>query len=234
MLNAFSVPYYRDCAKMRELMRPLRSSALTPVVVAIDHEREGDLFISLRIIERNSTNMASPDRMNAALELMPIVRTYRNGLHETLGGQTSAIWDFLEEIEKSAYTAAVTVLNLGPHIADLRDDNTRFEAAFVERDQKWEAANHGAIKPLRRQIDKEFKDLAEAINLNVRVAQPPVKAALEEIIDGINSALNPFRRSLAHRHVHMSNGGGDEGGDGGDEGDGFQTPDISNPPAPFE
>ena len=225
MLNEFSVPYYRDCEKMQELMRPIRSSSLTPVVVAIDHERGGDMFIVCRIIERNSTNTANPASMNAALELMPIVRTYKNATRETLGGETCAIWDFLEEIEKAEYTAAVNALNLGPHITDLRDDNTRFEAAFVESDRKWEAANHGSIKPLRRQINKEFKDIAEALNLNVRVAQPPVKAILEEIIDGINSALNSFRRSLAHRGIHVPHGG--------DPGD-YQKPDITNPPAPFE
>ncbi|MDR2497828.1 MAG: hypothetical protein LBD28_00105, partial [Tannerellaceae bacterium] len=78
--------------------------------------------------------------------------------------------------------------------------------------------------------DEILLDLIDATNLHYGIAPTP---ALEELIDAVNAAIQPFKRIVArrHKHSHASSGGADNG-DNNLVDEETQAPDTTLPPAP--
>ena len=223
VLNTFYTPFHANRIKEEEIMKPVMASPLTPVLENANRERSIETNAACHVIETNANNEFEPDRKAAAVQLLPIVHAYRGITTRTLTGETSYIRNFLFDLTAPENAAAVALLDLTGKIARIGSLNDQFEDFLTDREHSWAAHHTGSLKPVRRDIGFDFRYFAECTNLHYRasVLNGAPSAALEKIIDGVNDIFRPFRRSLAHRGVHLPSEDLD-----------FQTPDTTNPPAP--
>ena len=195
----------------------------------------------------------------AAKDLQFVLKTYKGLTELNLFEKTGYICDAIEALrEASAQPALNAIPGLLPLVNDLEAINIELDGLYIKREQDRGLVHGlGTLSDYRPQVDKAFFDLVGDINSAYRrnelgAKDATLKAAIEKVANTINSLFNKMLDNLAHRGAigkknpqkpDITNpevpgeGSGDNGGegDGGDGGDGgFQTPDISNPPAPFE
>ncbi|MDR2497371.1 MAG: DUF6261 family protein [Tannerellaceae bacterium] len=220
ILNTFYTPFHTNYQKEEAIMKPILASPLTPVLEHVDRERKIEVNAICHTIETNSKNEFEPDRKAAALNLIPAVHAYRGIGHRTLTGTTSYERNFIYDVTQPEHAADVATLGLAAQLTRAESLNQQFEDYLLEREHKWQAQHPGSLKPLRREISMDFRNLAECTNLHylATVLNGAPSAAIEAIIDEVNDIFRPFRRSLAHRGVH-----------GTSDSDDYQNPENSLP-----
>ena len=206
-LNVLYGPFRANYLLEEKIMLPILASPLTPVMVHANRERKLEMSAICNIIEKSVGNEFEPDRKAAGVRLSPIVHAYRGQPKGTLTGETSNIRNFIDDIEDSRNVAAAATLGLAPHLTRLRSLNSQLEAFLVEREKKWSSVHQGPLQPVRRSIDKNFRDLAEFTNILYKaslIASTP-RSDLENLIDEINETLHPFRHIIARRRGARKN-----------------------------
>jgi hypothetical protein len=204
-LNTLYLPFHNNYLQEAEIMKPVMASPLTPALEHADRERGITIHAVFHIIETNLNNEFEPERKAAATQLHPIVRAYRGITNRTLTGETSYIRNSLTDLMAPENAEAVGRLDLGNSIIRAGSLNQQLEDFLRERERGWSLQHHGSLKPLRRESGFNFRNLAEYINLSYQISilDGAPSPALEQIIDEINDIFRPFRRSLAHRGVHL-------------------------------
>ncbi|MDR2499059.1 MAG: DUF6261 family protein [Tannerellaceae bacterium] len=221
-LNTLHQVFHSHCLKEEEIMKPIMASPLTFTLEQVNRERNITTSAICHVVETNAKNEFESDRKAAAQQLLPIVHAYKDITHRTLTGTTSYERNFVYDLLLPENAAAVNILGIEPQIERAGILNQQFEDFLLEREHKWQGLHPGSLKPLRREIGIAFRILAECTNHHYLVAilEGAPSAALEKIIDDVNDIFRIFRRTLAHRGLHVAH-----------ESDDHQTPDDDAPDA---
>ncbi|MDR1646012.1 MAG: DUF6261 family protein [Tannerellaceae bacterium] len=186
-----------------DIYKRAAKSVETKYLHGLDHDRR-DVFRMFR--KRNDAASVSFDPVEkaAAEKLTEVIENYKNIATGSLVDVSALAFNMIQTLRLPRYAAAVTTLALGPAVNKLEELNEEFKALYVERAENINAATDlGAMKDIRPKTDKGLALVIEGVNAlyvsAVLAGNTALAAALEEIIDLINSIIRQYRRIYAHR-----------------------------------
>ena len=232
----------------------------TKEIAEFDVQRDrywGEMLHKLKFEEKN----LDENIRKAAGQLLFIMKKYGDVSKTNLFEETIDMRKVLNELKKTENNAATALIDgFDALILKAEELNENLHTLYDKRRlDKEKVKELGTLADFRKVVDKLFIRFLESVNAVERVndlgaKDPAIKAAADEIRLQLAALISSLENILARRH-HKPSGGKqkpditnpevpgtaptdpEEPGDGGDEGDGgddYQTPDIENPPYPFE
>ena len=217
--------------------------------------RRGTLWRGGKQLIKIALDSADADTRLAAGDLSILVNnTYGDVPHFSLYGETGSLKHAIADFRTTENQPKVALINgLTGIVNELDTVNIELETFYHKRFQEVEAVKQlGKLTDTLKQADKLLVALFQALNTvydyNARTAKlPALKEAIERIATYVEALFDQLKRILDHHkpggnhHKPGGDGDGEEGedgdgedGDGEDGGDGYETPDITNPEVPFE
>lgn len=215
----------------------------TPQLKEADHLRDEDITYLDSRVKTAALHDPDPERKAKAKLLQHIFKNYKKMKRKAYPEQTGWVWAALKELDKPENKAVITFLGLTDAVTAIRTANGTFEQLWGERAHAYdEARKLGTLTDAQKRTYKAFSGLATYINaLALAGNLPDAQAeALATAIDVVNAQLTGLAHALRQRGKKVKLPGPGEPPDITDppvDPNGPtdpQTPDITNPPAPFE
>ena len=115
------------------------------------------------------------------------------------------ITDLVKKLQSDEWSEKITTLGLTDAVTNLKTLNEEFITVYSHRaDEKLVRQTSDSLKTARPQVDKAFRDLADAVNAIYLVAETIEKdsSKVEEIgtvIDAVNAQILQFSETLSRR-----------------------------------
>ena len=208
----------------------------TPIIRELDTQRKGVFQIIDDFVRKNAQYSVLPAMKTAALALLPLFNLYAGTPRIDYEGETGAIKNLIQELEKPENVAHIATLGLTAHVESLKQINLDFQAKYEERMQnRYDFKQDGTTRERSRAVIDELVKFCKVVDgLLLSAADPAEIADLRLIVSIINSTMEQYSRIVHQRlgiiaakkkHDKENEGKGDGKEDGG-----TQTPDTTNPP----
>lgn len=192
-----------DCVALRkrldtleDIVRRLMAAGETKELEQADRRRDQLAAYILQTI-RNERNAIIEDRAEAARRLMPPADLYRGVTRLRDADETATIRGMAIDLRKPGMAESMAKLGLVAVLDELEKENKRYAAIGEQRRLTRNANNLGAAKPLRREMEELYEDIADRA-FAVSVVTPEVTEAAA-FIAAQNQAVTEVRHTLAQR-----------------------------------
>lgn len=181
----------------------------TKIVAGLDGERDALFTFAYQTIYY-AQFLPIAEMAEAGTRLYFVAKTFTGTNSLNYESNTTNIDEFVTEMKKAERAADVATLHLTDIIDLLEQKNADFETAYYGRSQEIFARDtEDNMKTTRQKVDDAARAYFEAINALYRINElvtkdPEKKAALEAVIDGINTLLNQLQRNISRRGTDTS------------------------------
>ena len=176
----------------------------TKQIEAKNDERTGGLrYLQLGIQSKQFSPVA--DEKEAAESLLFMMKPYWNASLKPYTETSAMITDLVKKLQSDEWSEKITTLGLTDAVTNLKTLNEEFITVYSHRaDEKLVRQTSDSLKTARPQVDKAFRDLADAVNAIYLVAETIEKdsSKVEEIgavIDAVNAQILQFSETLSRR-----------------------------------
>lgn len=174
-------------------LKPLRGSAATEKLTALDHQRDQAL-VGFSAQLRSFAKHNKPELKEAARQLQMTLEKYGKKPQELpLREETAMITQFLQDMEKPENTAALALIYADSWVEEMSDANTKFDDLYNSRTQEGAKMEVGAVKTARARAQKAFDDLVRGLNSHADLNDAQEYKVLE---DEINYEVKQAKSSL--------------------------------------
>jgi hypothetical protein len=149
-----------------ETIEKILKSAFTSIMVYLDSVRDST-FRGLDEAVKSAAHHYEPDRREAAAILKPLFSHYGNLAARPYNEETSAIYNFIQELRSSKYADAIARLDLNRWVDELERNNQEFENTVLERNQEIAMKTDLKMLDIRRQTDKCYLDIIQRIEAQI-------------------------------------------------------------------
>ena len=218
------------------------ASPLTPELAGMDSGRGNEFLFMNNHVNNVLAHSTIADEVAAARVLEPEMKNHAGLPYKDYESESAATDDLVEKFKAPAMVAAITRLGLVPHVTAFELFNTNFKSGYRERlDEAHARRLTGTASKHSRETAVCFDTFCnDMTSLNRLLTDPTQLSVLAQMATSINAVTEQFRIIVdRHHHINASKGGGNNNGGGFQKPDTdnpstFTTPDITNPPAPFE
>jgi hypothetical protein len=177
-----------------ETLEKIAKSAYTSLIVQLDGVRDST-FRGLGEAVKSASRHYDPMRREAAERLEPLFAHYGNLAARPFNEETSAIYNFIQEL-RGKYAGAVAQLDLQGWTDELERNNRDFETAVLERNRETAGQSDLKMLNLRRQTDRCYLDMAERIEAAILLHG---EGAYADFVRTLNANIERYRAVLNRR-----------------------------------
>lgn len=187
------------------------------ILVREAHETRKSAYMWLkRSVEANTYNVNASVKA-AAESLMRILDNYSEAYGAPMNEFSAQVVNMIQDFRLPKYAAAVALVGVGDAIEQLKTANDAFMSLYSGRAYSYEEQkDEGSLVEARTQLDHEFVNFAEAVNVFYRSNElqhskdPEVSATLAELIRFINSYIRQHETIYARRIPKYRPGSNDD------------------------
>jgi hypothetical protein len=200
-LDELNALHKRALITEKEVLDIITASALTKGIVAKDHRR-GKRFNGFTHAVRSSLNHYDDNSVQAAEQIVFVLKKYGNVTKKTMDAETAALDDLLRELETPVNRNAIDTLNLGRWLEQLRMENDEFRILMRERYNEKSELPLIRMKQARVETDKWWKHIHARIEILVAVdgIEPH-----QSFVNKINVVVERYRHILAQQKGSSKN-----------------------------
>lgn len=168
-----------------------QGSEITPEIAALD-ERRDRAIVGLRGIVENLTYHFDPDTAAAASLLYRNITSHGSNIARlNYREQTAVLSSIVRDWEgKPEFAAAVSTLNLGNWLAELKESNQQFSAKYLARVDETAKNPAASIPELRDQGNETYRILVNHLTAHATLSSNPVYTELLDQIDVLAGQYN--------------------------------------------
>jgi hypothetical protein len=177
-----------DAAQMDLALIQVREQQETHNLELLDIDRDESIRVARMQLKIHSHSKIAAEK--AAYNTLSIpFKAYKNIEKLNYEAENNAIDNFVVELEKPAYAAAVATLNFGGFITRMKNDNTAFKTVFSTRSTTVAATVHYDAKVIRKNMIANYEAYAAYVtsltNATANLATNAYYLSLFNIIDNI-------------------------------------------------
>jgi len=182
-------------------LKKIVKSALTERINEADTARDA-VFAGLVKFHKVTLDHYDNAIREAAHKIDVVLHTYGNVAAKPINEETSAVYNFVQELKSAKYGSLVTLTGLMPWVNKLELLNNEFENLIQERDRESASKNHVAVKIARREIDDAYKHIVQTINSLIYL---DMLTNCGTFVDTMNAIIHRFA-AMIKRHSHSASG----------------------------
>jgi hypothetical protein len=192
--------YTRLYDREDEALKKIIKSEYTAKIHEADKARD-DIYIGMEEMTTAASRHFNPDVRAAAARLKIVFDTYGDVANKSLDGETSAIYNILQELQ-GEYASDAAAIGITQWAAELKTRNNAFEALVKERDSEGASRTNIVMKEARKAIDLAYKQICEIINVYMVVHG---EADYESFAKTLNEVIGRYKKK--HHHHKTSEPG---------------------------
>jgi len=177
-----------------EALKKISKSPLTEKIHEADAARD-ETFSGMAEIVNGMCKHYVKLTSDAAKRIKVVLDTYGNVARKALNEETSAIYNLLEDLKDSKFTADIAACNIGGWATELDTRNKAVEALMKERFNEAGQKSDIVLKDARGYIDKSFNGMADRMNATVLLQGTGI---FEPFMRTLNAVIVKY----AMRHPH--------------------------------
>lgn len=165
------------------VLKPLRSSAATEKLLALDHQRDQAL-IGFAAQVRSFAKHHKPEIREAAQQLQMTLDKYGKSPQELpFREETAMLSQFLQDMEKPENAEALAKIYAESWVQEMTYANTEYDALYNSRTQEGAKVEVGAVKAARAKAQKAFDELVRGLNSYADLNESEEYKGLEDEIN---------------------------------------------------
>lgn len=177
-----------------EALKVINKSEFTGKIQEADRARDEILVGMTDIVEASQKHFNIAMRDSAG-RLKIVFGTYKNIDKKPLNEQTSAVYNFLQEL-KGKYEPDVAALGLTGWVNELEQRNNAFSALMKERFDESAAKTDIVLREARNAVDKQYRIIEERINALIVVEGVE---NYESFVRRLNAIIDKYAKALARQ-----------------------------------
>ena len=181
-----------------EGLKKIRKSAITEQIQAADKARD-DIFTGMAEQNKSLLKHFDTAKREAAGKLQIVFDTYGSVAAKSLNEETSAIYNFLQDLRSDKYQADTTAAGLADWANELETRNKAFDTLIKQRDTETSGKTDVNLKEARGSLDIAYDEIADIIEAHILLGTEG-KAVLEPIIVAFNPVIDRYIKLLNARH----------------------------------
>lgn len=183
--------------KTDEALKKIVKSEFTAKIHEADRARD-EVFAGMAEINSGMCKHFVKNTAEAAQRLKIIFDTYGNIAKKTLNEETSAIYNFLQELRSDKYAGDTADAGLTAWADELENRNTALELLMRKRFDETAHRSDVVLKEARAELDKAYHSITERIDA---LAIVEGSADYETFIKTLNAVIAKYAVKLRrHRH----------------------------------
>ncbi|MDR1343970.1 MAG: DUF6261 family protein [Tannerellaceae bacterium] len=203
----------------------------TKYIVEANRKR-GDSYMMLRRSIEAASYSQDAKVKEAAVKLNEVIENYKTASSAPMTEVTSLVYNMVEDLRKTRYSEAITVLSLESEVDSLEATNEEFNKIYSERVQAMEHnEEQGNMREIRRVVDTAFATFADSVNALYTITKlagtEDGKNTAMSIITFINGYIDQYEHIYAHRTPGHTMPDNDKPSI--DDDDEFETPETQIP-----
>ena len=187
-------------ATIEAIFKTEQSSALTPIINALDERRDNAIYGILKTIDADTYHFTNTTKTAAGV-LAKYLATYgtANGIAIlNLQAETATVNSLITDLQTTTeLVAAITTLGLATWVAELKNANELLGEKYIARTQELAGANPETIKLKRLACNEAYyqlRDMLQSYNTITKGAVPYPKT-----IGEINALIDQYNAILTKR-----------------------------------
>ena len=215
-----------------------RKEPETIVIKDFDSDRKDGFIVLTAAVRQAAAHSIIPEVKAAALALLPIFDLYAGTPKIDYEGETGAIKNLMQDLEKPENVAHIARLGQTENVAALKQININLQAIYEARMQnRYDYKQEGNTRQRAKALTDELVKFCRAVDgLLLSTEDPDEVADLHSIVSIINATMEQYTRTVHQRlgilAAKKKNDKKEEGKGDGKTDSGTQTPDTAKPPAP--
>jgi len=194
--SALWAEYVQRYHTLDATLKKITMSALTEKIKAADDARD-DVFAGLVKFQKMSLEHYEPETRDAARKIDVVFHSYGNIAAKPINEETSAIFNFVQELKSDTYKNLVTLTGLMPWVNKLAQKNEEFESLIQERDRESAAKTQVAVKTARHSVDEAYRYVVKTINAMIHLGTLTECAAF---VDTMNAVIKRYAVMIHQPH----------------------------------
>ncbi|MDR2497345.1 MAG: DUF6261 family protein [Tannerellaceae bacterium] len=209
--------------------RPLGAPE-TEEIKGLDTKRKYVFILIDDAVRKNAHYAVIAEVEAAAKALLPVFENFAGTPQIEYEGETAAIINLIQELEKTENAARIARLGQTENVAVFKQLNLDFQSLYEARlKNRYDFKQEGNTRQRSRNLIDEFVKLCRTIDgLMLSASDPAEITALKEIISMINALIEQYT-IIVHRRLGVKSSKKKEDDK---KDDATQTPDTTNPPPP--
>ena len=180
-------------------LKKINKSAITEKIQNADKARD-EIWLDLVETSTAALRHFDPEVREAAKQLKIVLDTYGNIAKKPLNDQTSATYNFVQDLE-GKYAPEVAKVGLGPWLAELKARNIAFSDLMRERFDESSLKVDIVLRKARVQLDGAYYAMVERIHALVLIEGA---ADYEAFIKKLNPIISKYVTALAAQAGRVS------------------------------
>ena len=181
-----------------EGLKKIRKSAITEQIQAADKARD-DIFTGMAEQNKSLLKHFDTAKREAAGRLQIVFNTYGNVAVKSINEETSAIYNFLQDLRSDKYKADTAAAGLTDWANELEIRNKAFDTLVKQRDIETSGKTDVNLKEARGNLDVAYDEIADIIEAHILLGTDG-KAVLEPVIVAFNPVIDRYIKLLNARH----------------------------------
>lgn len=121
----------------------------------------------------------------AYLSLHGLLKDYKRVVTKSYEVESAELTNLIAKLKTAPYQAAVTQLNLAPHLAALEATQTKFERLYHQRLNEQAALTPGQLKQFRKELETAYDVVADLVAINAYCQ--PDHASYPDLLKQLNA-----------------------------------------------
>ncbi|MDR1729047.1 MAG: DUF6261 family protein [Prevotellaceae bacterium] len=177
-----------------EALKKIVKSALTDDIEKADRQRDLT-FSGMATVNRAALNHFNAETVSAARRLQIVFDTYGNLARKPVNEETSAIYNFLQELN-GAYSGDVAAVGITGWVEELAKNNNAVDALMKGRYNESAKRTDLVLREVRIQLDAVYRIIAERIDALMLIEGGET---LQSFIRRLNVIIKKYSDILARR-----------------------------------
>ncbi|MDR1680468.1 MAG: DUF6261 family protein [Prevotellaceae bacterium] len=188
-------PFKIELAREEALIQRMNKSEYTRIIAA-DDKRIDNCITGIREIITASMRHPTASIRDAAYSLKVRLDEYGRIERQSYESETLAVGMLLEDFASDTYAPKVTLLNLTAWVTELTAGKNAFLQTFALRQAESSAKPIGPVEPVRKIIDKQYRDMVADLDAASLLASV---TGIDAFITALNVEIEYFNDNYANR-----------------------------------
>jgi hypothetical protein len=171
------------------------------------HAERRRSYVGLKLFVEAAAYNSTPAVKPAAKELLRVLANYPGIYRAPMTEASAMIRSLVQDLELPRYAALVSLVGVGQAVERFKQDNENFILRYTNRAcNEEEEKLIGTLYNLRKETDRSFDNLAQAVNVVYRINEmqaekdPETIETLSELIRFVNSYIRQYETIYTRRN----------------------------------
>ncbi len=179
-------------------IQKISMSEYTERIRAADAARD-EVFRGLVKYQQMSLEHYDPAKREAARKLEVVFHTYGNVSKKAINEETSAIYNFAQELKSGNNAVLAETTGLMPWVTKLAQMNSAFENLIKARDVETAEKTHETVKTARLALDEAYRYIVKSINAMLHLE---ILTGCEEFVNTMNAVIHRYKTMIHQQQGH--------------------------------